>query len=132
IPIGRSGANMTGTGWYNVVSHGTRNGVFNLDFSDSAGSPLGDPYGSMAYMSLVVPNSINDGQSVPEIQVLVDGLQIETFACAGTSQGFSFVNNPVWVILDILRRCGWGLDEVDLVSFAQAAVYCDQPIQTTD
>ena len=54
---------MTGTGWYNVVSDGTRNGVFDLDFSDSRGNPLGDPYGSMAYLSVVVPNSINDGQS---------------------------------------------------------------------
>jgi hypothetical protein len=132
IPAGRSGTNMTGTGWYNVVSYGTRNGVFNRDFADAAGNLLGDPYGSMAYMSIVVPNSINDGQSVPQIQVLVNGLQIETFAVDGSSQGFSFVNNPVWVILDILRRCGWSASEVDMVSFAQAAAYCDQPIQTTD
>ena len=132
IPIGRSGTNMTGTGWYNVVSYGTRYGVFNRDFSDAAGNPLGDPYGSMAYISIVVPNSINDGQSVPEIQVLIDGLQIERFAANGTSQGFAFVNNPVWVILDILRRCGWSLSEVDLASFAQTAAYCDEAIQTTD
>jgi hypothetical protein len=48
IPIGRGGTNMTGTGWYNVVSYGTRSGVFNHDFADNAGNPLGDPYGSMA------------------------------------------------------------------------------------
>lgn len=132
IPIGRSGVNMTGTGWYNVVSYGTRNGVFDLDFSDTNGNPLGDPYGSMAYLSIVVPNSINDGQSVPQIQVLVNGLEIESFALDGTSQGFNFINNPVWVILDILRRCGWSLSEIDLASFAQAAAYCDQQIQTTD
>jgi hypothetical protein len=132
IPIGRSGTNMTGTGWYNVVSYGTRNGVFNRDFADASGNPLGDPYGSMAYISIVVPNSINDGQSVPEIQVLIDGLQIESFAADGTSLGFAFINNPVWVILDILRRCGWALSEIDFTSFAQAAAYCDEQIQTTD
>lgn len=132
IPAGRSGANMTGTGWYNVVSYGTRNGVFDRDFADASGNPLGDPYGSMAYLSVVVPNSINDGQSVPQIQVLIDGLQIESFSAGGTSLGFSFLNNPVWVILDILRRCGWGLSEIDLASFAEAAAYCDQFIQTTD
>ncbi len=132
IPIGRPGANMTGTGWYNVATYGTRNGNFDNSFTDGKGNFLGDPYGSMAYLSVVVPNSINDGQSVPEIQVLVDGLQIESFAADGTSQGFSFLNNPVWVILDILRRCGWGLNEIDFTSFAQSAAYCDEQIQTTD
>lgn len=132
IPMGRSGTNMTGTGWYNVVSYGTREGVFDLDFSDSNGNALGDPYGSMAYISIVVPNSINDGQSVPEIQVLINGLQIESFAGDGTSQGFAFLNNPVWVILDILRRCGWSLSEIDFASFAATAAYCDQQIRTTD
>jgi hypothetical protein len=132
IPIGRGGTNMTGTGWYNVVTYGTRSGVFNHDFADGAGNPLGDPYGSMAYMQVIVPNSINDGRSVPTIQVLVDGLQIDTFTADGTSAGTSFCNNPVWVILDILRRSGWGLDEIDFPSFAQAAAYCDEQIQTTD
>jgi hypothetical protein len=132
IPIGRAATNMTGTGWYNVVTYGTRNGVFNRDFADAAGNPLGDPYGSMAYMQLIVPNSINDGRSVPSIQILVDGLQIENFAGDGSSAGVVFCNNPVWVILDILRRCGWNLSEIDFVSFAQAAAYCDEPIQTSD
>lgn len=132
IPAGVSGKNMTGTGWYNVVTYGTRNGVFDMDFSDGSGNPLGDPYGGMAYLQLVVPNSINDGQSIPTIEILVNGLQIETFASGGTSQGFSFCNNPVWVILDILRRCGWSLSEIDFTTFAAAAAYCDQQIEATD
>jgi hypothetical protein len=132
IPVGISGKNMTGTGWYNVVSYGARNGVFNRDFADSAGNALGDPYGSMAYLSVVVPNGISDGRTLPQIQVLVNGLQIETFSASGTSNGFQFNSNPVWVILDILRRCGWNLTEIDLTSFANSAAYCDQPIQTTD
>jgi hypothetical protein len=132
IPVGIAGKNMTGTGWYNVVSYGTRNGVFNRDFADSTGSPLGDPYGSMAYLSVVVPNGISDGRTMPQIQVLVNGLQIETFSTSGVSNGFRFNNNPVWVILDILRRCGWNLTEIDMASFASSAAYCDQPIQITD
>jgi hypothetical protein len=132
IPAGRAATNMTGTGWFNVVTYGTRNGVFNHDFADAAGHPLGDPYGSMAYMQLVVPNSINDGRSTPAIQVLMEGLQIEQFGSDGSSLGASFCNNPVWVILDLLRRSGWGLDEIDLRSFAQAAGYCDEPIATID
>ena len=64
IPLGQAGANMTGTGWYSVVSLGNRTGTFNPDFSDGSGNPLGDPYGSMAYLSVVVPNAINDGTSL--------------------------------------------------------------------
>lgn len=132
IPIGQSGKDMTGCGWYNVLSYGTRNGVFNRDFADAAGNPLGDPYGSMAYLSIVVPNSINDGSSIPNIQVLADGLKIESFSSDGTSQGYAFCNNPVWVILDVLRRSGWDLTEIDLPAFATAATYCDAPAAMLD
>jgi hypothetical protein len=84
IPAGQAGVNMTGTGWYNVVSRGSRNGVFNLDFANSSGHPLGDPYGSMAYLSVVVPNRINNGTTLPRIQALVDGVQMRTFQVDGT------------------------------------------------
>ena len=68
IPVGVNGTNMTATGWYNVISFGTRNGSFNPDFSNSSGQPLGDPYGSMAFMSLVVPNWISNGTSFPNVE----------------------------------------------------------------
>ena len=83
IPVGVSGTNMTATGWYNVISLGTRNGSFNPDFSSSSGQPLGDPYGSMAFMSVVVPNWISNGTSLPDIHVLVQGLQLARFNSSG-------------------------------------------------
>ena len=132
IPAGRSGVNMTGTGWFNVISLGTRNGNFNGDFADSAGHPLGDPYGSMAFLSVVVPHRISDGTSLPSIQVLVDGMKIRQYASDGTLSGESFSNNPCWIILDILLRNGWSPAEIDLASFAAAAAYCDVPIPATD
>src|SRR5579863_7171983 len=70
IPVGIAGADMTATGWYNVVSTGTQSGAFDLNFTDSSGNPLGDPYGSMAYLSVVVPNWISNGNSLPPIKVL--------------------------------------------------------------
>ena len=79
IPLGINGANMTGTGWYNIVSLGARDGGFDLNFTDSSGNPLGDPYGSMAYLAVVVPNRINDGTTLPDVQVLVKGVQVQTF-----------------------------------------------------
>ena len=132
IPVGQSGKNMTATGWYNPISLGGRNGAFNPDFADSAGNPAGDPYGSMAYLSVVVPNQINNGQSLPTVQVLVDGLQLPTYGADGSYLNTEFTANPAWILLDILQRSGWGTENIDLPTFAAAAAYCDQQIQTED
>jgi len=73
IPVGVSGRDMTGTGWYNIPTLGTRTGAFDLNFLDGSGQPSGDPYGSMAYLSVVVPNRINNGTTLPKVTVLVQG-----------------------------------------------------------
>lgn len=132
IPAGQAGADMTATGWYNVVSYGNRTGAFNLDYVDGAGNPLGDCYGSMAVLSVVVPNRIHNGRSLPRIQALVEGLKLPRFAEDGSFLGESFTANPAWVLLDILRRCGWELGQIDLASFARAASYCDEMILAQD
>src|SRR2546429_8849491 len=121
IPLGQAGANMTGTGWYSVVSPGNRTGTFNADFSDGSGNPLGDPYGSMAYLSVVVPNRINDGRSLPTIKVLVQGLKLPRFDSSGNHVDDVFTNNPAWVLMDVLRRSGWRMDELDPGTFAAVA-----------
>jgi len=132
IPVGQTGQNMTSTGWYNVISLGGRNGAFNPDFSDASGNPAGDPYGSMAYLSVVVPNQISNGQSLPTVQVLADGLLLPTYGTDGVYQNTVFTSNPAWVLLDILQRSGWSTADVDLTSFAATAAFCDQQIQTQD
>jgi hypothetical protein len=132
IPQGVAGTNMTGTGWFNVVTMGTRNGAFNMDFTDSGGNPLGDPYGSMAALSVVVPNKINSGTSLPAIQVLVEGMKLHQWGPDGAYLQESFTNNPAWVLLDVLQRCGFSLDDIDLGSFGQAAAYCAEPITGLD
>jgi hypothetical protein len=132
IPEAVAGADMTATGWFSVVSTGTRNGAFNTDFTDAQGNPLGDPYGSMAFLSVVVPNRISNGQSLAKVLVLAQGLKLEQFDATGVSLGESFTNNPAWVLLDALRRSGWLTNEVDLKSFAAVATYCGTAIATTD
>ena len=132
IPQGRAGANMTGTGWFNLFSAGTRTGGFNADFTDAQGNPLGDPYGSMAALSVVVPNRINNRSSLPTIQVLLEGSKLATYSADGTFLAQQFTNNPAWILLDILRGCGWDITEIDVPSFANAATYADQQIQTQD
>jgi hypothetical protein len=132
IPMGRAGANMTGTGWFNVVSTGARIGGFNPDFSDGSGNPLGDPYGSMATLSVVVPNQINDGRNLPSIKVLLQGSKLAIYDTSGNLVSVGYTSNPAWILLDILRRCDWGLDEINLASFANAAAYADGQVQTQD
>jgi hypothetical protein len=132
IPLGVSGTNMTGTGWYQVMTLGTRSGAQNPDFADGAGRPAGDPYGSMAYLSVVVPNRLNDGTSLPRVKALVEGLKLPVYGSDGAAAGESFSNNPAWVVLDVLRRMGWSTEEIDLPSFAKAAEYCDEPIGSVD
>lgn len=132
IPVGQAGRNMTATGWFNVVTKGGRTGSFNLDFTDAAGNPLGDPYGGMALISVVVPNRINDGRSLPSIQALIQGLKLPRYGSDGAWLGEQFTNNPAWILLDILSRSGWSTDEIDLASFAGAATYCDEQIETQD
>jgi len=132
IPLGISGTNMTGTGWYNVMSLGGRDGAYDPNFTDGNGNPVGDPYGSMAYLAVVVPNQINNGNSLPNVKVLAQGLQVPTYAADGTSLGYQFSNNPAWILLDLLRRTGWQQSEIDPASFANAAAYCDEQIDSID
>src|ERR1022692_346457 len=132
IPVGVNGTNMTGTGWYNVPTLGTRSGAFDLNFLDGSGQPAGDPYGSMAYLSVVVPNRINNGTTLPKVTVLVQGLKLPVYGADGSYISDQFTNNTAWVLLDILRRAGWSLTEVDVTSFAAAAAYCDEQIAALD
>jgi Putative phage tail protein len=132
VPIGINGRDMTGSGWWNLFTDGGRTGGFNLNFTRPDGSPLGDPYGSMACLSVVVPNQIYSGSDLPRVKVLVEGLQVEVFDAGGGSLGTQFTNNPVWCLLDVLRRSGWRVNEIDLLSFADAAAFCDETIAATD
>ena len=132
IPLGADGTNMTATGWYNVVSLGNRTGGFNLNFTNTNGDPLGDPYGSMAYASVVVPNRIADGKRLPSVKMLVKGIKVSRFDEEANYLDEAFTANPAWIMLDLLRRSGWNLDELDLVSFARAATHCDGPVSTSD
>ncbi len=132
IPQFVSGKDMTSTGWYQPVTTGTRNGNFDLNFTDTSGNPLGDPYGSISVLSVVVPNRISTGRSLPIIEVLLQGVQIDAYNPDGSFQSTSYTNNPAWVILDILQRCGWSTSDLNLGSFAQSAVFCGTLISTTD
>ena len=61
----------------------------------------------------------------PTVQVLMQGLKLWQFDTSGNFLGEQFSSNPAWVLLDILMRCGYTLDEIDTASFATAAAYAD-------
>lgn len=126
------GANTTTTGWYQSVSPGTRSGAFNMDFKDGNGNPLGDPYGSLAVLSVVVPNRISTGVSAPMVEVLLQGVAVDTYNSDGSFNTTTFSNNPAWVILDLLKRSGWGMCDVNLASFYAASAFCQESISATD
>jgi len=126
IPRGIPGIDMTSTGWYNVQTLGTRTGTFDPDFVG------GDPYGSMAYLSVVVPNQVNNGATLPRIKVLAEGLNVPIYDSTGAQTSVQFSNNPAWILLDILRRVGWSAAEIDIPSFAAAAASCDAQIDAVD
>ena len=132
IPQGINGLNMTSTGWYNIITPGTRNGKQDPNFTDASGNPLGDPFGSMACLSVVVPNRISDGTSIPSVQVLVQGLKLWQSDTSGNFIGAQFSSNPAWILLDMLMRCGYSFDDIDTGSFANAAAYADALITTDD
>jgi hypothetical protein len=57
---------------------------------------------------------------------------VDTYDAGGNWQGTEYSNNPAWVLLDILRRCGWTLPELNVASFASSAVFCSTVINTQD
>lgn len=132
IPVAEVHKDMTGTGWFTLLNAGERTGTFNPDFVGADGAPLGDPYGSTAYLSVVVPNAIANGSRLPRIDVLVEGLRLPRYDLDGTHLGEFFTANPAWILLDILRRSGWRPEDLDTASFAQAAQHCDELIPAED
>jgi hypothetical protein len=101
IPQGVAGQDMTVTGWYDTVTAGARQGNFNPDFKDANGTALGDPYGSIAVLSVVVPNRICSGKSLPTVEVLLQGIGLDTYDRNGaltSVNGPVYTNNPAWVI----------------------------------
>ncbi len=132
VPENVAGKDMTTTGWYQLITAGRRNGNFDFDFVDSLGNALGDPYGNLSVLLVVVPNRISSGKSLPNVEVLLQGLQLDSYQLDGSFSGTQYTNNPAWIILDILRRGGWLTAEINLASFSAAAAFCQELIATTD
>ncbi len=131
LPLGESGKDMTATGWYDVMSLGARNGAPNLTFTDAQGQPAGDPHGSMACLAVVLPNQLMQQNRLPKVEVLLDGMQLVRYDLQGQALEASFTRNPAWILLDLLRRCGWDESELNIASIATTASFCDEFVEVT-
>ncbi|MCZ2155376.1 MAG: phage tail protein, partial [Bryobacterales bacterium] len=128
LPVSEPNGAMDPTGSYRMGSLGDRTGAFDPEMGSPNGTPLGNPYGSMVSIVMLVPASLYSGSGIPRVEVLVDGLRLQRFDIHGEFLDQFFTNNPAWVALDVLRRTGWSLAELDLRSFARAAGACDEAV----
>jgi hypothetical protein len=128
LPLGVPGTNMSATGWYDVLTTGDRNGAFDPNFADSLGKPVSDPHGSLAAVNIHVPTNLVSSNSLPTVEVLAQGLVLPRYDEQGEPLGAFFTANPAWALLDMLRRCGWQDNELDIPSFAVAASTLDQAV----
>ena len=128
LPPGVQGADMSATGWYEVLTTGGRNGAFDPNFTDSQGNPVSDPHGSLAVVSVHVPASLISSDSLPVIEVLAQGLVLQQYDEQGRRLAPFFTSNPAWALLDMLKRCGWQDSELDIPSFANTALLVSQTV----
>jgi len=131
IPEYHSNLRAESTGWYRVVSLGERTGSFDTDLQDASGSYPSGPYGSVSYLHLALPSSVQSGKSGPQVSVLVDGLVLQRYDVDGSDLGTAFTKNPAWVLLDLLQRIGWQPADIDKPSFARMASFCDALIEAS-
>ncbi len=131
LPLGVAGEDMAATGWYDVLTCGDRDGAFDPNFKDSRGQPISDPHGSLAAVSVHVPASLISSNSLPTIEVLAQGMVLRRYEVDGKPLEPFFTSNPAWVLLDMLMRCGWQDNDIDIPSFASAAFLLDQAVPVT-
>jgi hypothetical protein len=129
LPLGVPDTNMSASGWFDVLTTGSRNGTFDPNFADSLGKPVSDPHGSLAVVSIHVPAGLVSSNSLPTVEVLVQGLVLQRYDEQGEPLERFFTSNPVWALLDMLKRCGWQDSELDIPSFANAAWLMDQAVE---
>ncbi len=93
-------------------------------------------FDGMAYASAVVRIDRNSPQfnAVPALQFLIEGRKVRTVQGGELSTLRTYSNNPAWCLLDYLldEEVGKGVpeDEIDLVSFENAAALFGRIVQT--
>ncbi len=121
--------------WY-WVTQGGRSGAPNMlpGWTDGAGQPTSDPYGSMATIAIVVYKQLVSSSQTPRVRVLVRGPKLRVYDTDTTHslQGWPGYTNPAWQLMDLLVWGGWDYADLDIASFRAAAAVCDATISYKD
>lgn len=120
VPNELSGNHLAG-GFWGCVNDGRRDGNLN---ADSLYDKKGDPYGSLAVLEVVVPVQLAAANSVPSVQVRIDGPQIRVYTDPNT-YSLTYSSNPAWVMFDVLLWAGWQPSDINIASFIAAAAKFD-------
>lgn len=114
-------------GWWTTVNHGDRDGSPNIDkgYVDKDGNPVGDPYGSLAVIEIVVPTKVANSGSLPRVRVR---------AAKGVPQSEDDGGyNPATLLAEILQEwTAWDTADLNASSFTAAEAVCDGFIGYTD
>jgi hypothetical protein len=132
LPLAVPGTDMSATGWYDVLTTGSRNGTFDPNFTDSQGEPISDPHGSLAAVSVHVPARLVSSNSLPTIEVLAQGAVLQRYDGQGKPLDTFFTSNPAWILFDMLMRSGWQTTDIDIPSFANAAAALDEVVTVSN
>lgn len=121
--------------WY-WVTQGNRSGAPNMlpGWTDAAGQPTSDPYGSMATIAIVVYRQLVNSNQTPRVRVLLRGPKLRVYDTDTTHslQGWPGYTNPAWQLMDLLVWGGWDYADLDIASFRAAAAVCDATISYKD
>lgn len=106
-----------------------QNGVLGNAFANSE-FPSDDTHGNLCMLyARFPPEFLSNVPGAAQMQVQVTGLPLWSCDSSG-SMSYNAVrtDEPAWIILDVLRRSGWKLSEINLPSFYAFSAYCDQQI----
>lgn len=90
--------------------------------------PNSDPYSGIAVVSFNFPPQFANNSEDFNVSVLVQGLSLPQYDSNGSYVATAWTDNPAWILLDVLRRSGWQISELNVSSFYAFAVYASQNI----
>lgn len=114
----------TKNGWWKTINNGGRNGV---PSAQPGWAKKGDPYGSISAIYVSVLKQVAAENSVPSVQILVDGIKVPVYTDVNTSN-VVLNHNPAWMLKDLLVKAGWRDKNIDLQSFIDVAAYNNQVV----
>lgn len=118
---------------WRYVNDGSRHGS---PCNDALYNGNGDPYGSLCCIEIVVPISLQQSGSSPQVSILANRIDtpIPNSSDPTTAPSWprAYTTNPAYILLDLLIQTNYSYADVDLQTFMDAAAICGASITYTD